>query len=349
MQDELHPAAFVEESFGDDGLLCWHVAQHGAAGHDVFNQLLGSGIVEPTLVFEPGDCVLHLRRQLKPAHPLFGRRFAAVFRDSNLYGQRSGVGQHCADAFAQLRNMVRKFSGARRRFPQPERHTGRGAVGVFDQHSASSRFNARDTPGGVPQQEDVARITFDGKVFIEGANDNLFRLHDDGEEGCVRNRPAACDRRQSRTASSPQLLIDLVAVKVGAISSALRCNTLGEHLDDAFKLVIGELPVRIGLPHERCQLLLVPLLATAHGDNLLGENVEWLLGNRDSIEVSALDGANIGRALHQVVASGNKEAPLGNRSAPVTGASDALQSHRDRTRRVDLANQVNVADVDAQF
>ena len=59
VNDELHPAAFVEEALGDDGLLRRHFAQHGAAGDDVLDELLRAGIVEPAFVLQPRDRVLH--------------------------------------------------------------------------------------------------------------------------------------------------------------------------------------------------------------------------------------------------------------------------------------------------
>ena len=40
-------------------LLRRDLAQHGAAGDDVLDQLLGAGIVEPAFVLQPGDGVLH--------------------------------------------------------------------------------------------------------------------------------------------------------------------------------------------------------------------------------------------------------------------------------------------------
>ena len=55
VNDQLHPAAFVEEALGDDGVLRGHGAQHGAALQDVFDRLLGAGIVEPAFFFQPGD------------------------------------------------------------------------------------------------------------------------------------------------------------------------------------------------------------------------------------------------------------------------------------------------------
>ena len=36
-----------------------YFAQHRAAGDDVLDQLLSAGVVEPTLVLQPGDRVLH--------------------------------------------------------------------------------------------------------------------------------------------------------------------------------------------------------------------------------------------------------------------------------------------------
>ena len=59
VDDELHAAAFVEEAFGDDGLLGGNVAEHGASGDDVFDGLFGAGIVEAAFVFEPGDGILN--------------------------------------------------------------------------------------------------------------------------------------------------------------------------------------------------------------------------------------------------------------------------------------------------
>src|SRR5208282_2098009 len=46
VDDQLHPATFVEESFGNDRRLCRHIAQDGAPFERVLNQLLGAGQVE---------------------------------------------------------------------------------------------------------------------------------------------------------------------------------------------------------------------------------------------------------------------------------------------------------------
>ena len=68
-----------------------------------------------------------------------------------------------------------------------------------------------------------------------------------------------------------------------------------------------------------------------------------------TIEIALANGANRGGAFQQVVARGGEEAAFGDGSAPVTGAADALQRDGDGARRVDLADQVDGADVDAEF
>ncbi len=63
---ELHAAAFVEKSLGDDGGLRGNRAQHGAPGDDVLDGLLGAGVVEAALALEPvdgrGDASARFRR-----------------------------------------------------------------------------------------------------------------------------------------------------------------------------------------------------------------------------------------------------------------------------------------------
>ena len=55
VQDELHAAALVEEALGDDGRLGGDGAENGAAGDDVSDELLGSGIADAAFFHEPRD------------------------------------------------------------------------------------------------------------------------------------------------------------------------------------------------------------------------------------------------------------------------------------------------------
>jgi len=67
------------------------------------------------------------------------------------------------------------------------------------------------------------------------------------------------------------------------------------------------------------------------------------------IELAGAHFADEGGLLKQVVASGCKEAALGDGSTPVTGAADALHGDGDGTGAGDLADEVNIADVDSEF
>ena len=93
----------------------------------------------------------------------------------------------------------------------------------------------------------------------------------------------------------------------------------------------------------------MPVLGGASGHDLLRENVQRSLGNFDAIEISVTDRANQRGAFDQFIARGGEQAALGNRAAPVAGASDALQGHGDRARRADLADQVDCANINSQF
>jgi hypothetical protein len=46
----LHAAALVKKALGNDSVLSWNRAEHGAPGEDVFNRLLGPGVIQPALL-----------------------------------------------------------------------------------------------------------------------------------------------------------------------------------------------------------------------------------------------------------------------------------------------------------
>ncbi len=52
---QLHPAAFVEEALGNDRVLRGDGAQYRAALQNVFDRLLGAGIIQPAFFFQPGN------------------------------------------------------------------------------------------------------------------------------------------------------------------------------------------------------------------------------------------------------------------------------------------------------
>jgi hypothetical protein len=51
VDDELHAAGLIEKAFGHDPVLSRNRAEHGAPGQNVFNRLLGPGVIQPALLF----------------------------------------------------------------------------------------------------------------------------------------------------------------------------------------------------------------------------------------------------------------------------------------------------------
>src|SRR5271167_234817 len=54
-------------------------------------------------------------------------------------------------------------------------------------------------------------------------------------------------------------------------------------------------------------------------------------------------------AFQQIIASGGENPAFGYRSAPVAGAANALQTNRNRTRRANLANQIDTAYINSKL
>src|SRR5262249_5648736 len=101
--------------------------------------------------------------------------------------------------------------------------------------------------------------------------------------------------------------------------------------------------------HERIKLVLVPLARGYFGDDLLGQHVERLIRDGKPVKLAAADAVEQRRALHQLVARQRKQPALGRAVDGVPGPPDALEKARDRARRPELADEVDLADVDAQF
>ena len=67
------------------------------------------------------------------------------------------------------------------------------------------------------------------------------------------------------------------------------------------------------------------------------------------IEFAPAHAVEQGGAFDQVVAGGGEQTALGGAADLVPGATDPLQKSRNRARRGDLADQVDVANIDPQF
>ena len=134
-----------------------------------------------------------------------------------------------------------------------------------------------------------------------------------------------------------------------AAPAAPRAEAVGQHVDDRREILPRQVAIRPGAPHQREQLVLAPLARGDLGDDLLRQHVERLLRDRETIELAAADAVEQRRALDQLVARQRKQPALRRAADRMARAADALQEAGDRARRAELADEVDVADVDAEL
>ncbi len=126
-------------------------------------------------------------------------------------------------------------------------------------------------------------------------------------------------------------------------------EALGQHPDDRVEVVARKRAKRPTAPDQIEERRFRPILRCDFRDDLLSEHVERLLGNLQPVKLAAADAVEERGAFDEIVARERKQASLGGAANGVTRAADALQEGRDRTWGTDLANEVDIADVDPEF
>jgi len=102
-----------------------------------------------------------------------------------------------------------------------------------------------------------------------------------------------------------------------------------------------------GAADQRIELVLAAVARSDLGDDLLRQDVERLFRDGQAVELAAAHAVDEGRTLNELVARQREEPPLGRAVDGVAGAPDALQEAGDRARRGELADEVDIADIDA--
>src|SRR5581483_1086317 len=92
-----------------------------------------------------------------------------------------------------------------------------------------------------------------------------------------------------------------------------------------------------------------PLAARDFGDDLLSEHIERVAFDLERIELAAAHRVEQRRAFGEIVARQRKEPRLRRAADGMPRTARTLQERRDRTRRRELADEVDVADVDAEL
>ena len=146
---------------------------------------------------------------------------------------------------------------------------------VFYQHARSFGLHAPDAPRSISEQHNVACLALDREIFVDCPNISAIGLGYNREESIVRNRAAAGDRRQSRSATRSQSAIHFVVMHIRAVTSALRGDALRQHRENFIEALAREISVGIGPLHEREQFVLIPSIIQREADARVGSYVEF--------------------------------------------------------------------------
>ena len=316
MHHQLHPARVVEEALEHDIRVGGHEAEAVARGAHVGGQLARPRLRQGALPAQAAD-------------------------------ERVLVVQPLRDLAAQAAHLLRKLDRAPGRFPQPEGHGGRRAVGVHHTHRAL--LHAADAPRGGAQQEDVPRRALHGEILVHRAHGDVLRLGHDAVVAHLGDDAAVVEGGQPRPPPSAHHAVDAVAVDERGRAAGPLADALRQHGHDLVEGLARERREGRGAAHERVEGVLRPGLAGALGHDLLGQHVERRVRRRDAVQPPRAHRPHERRAFHQLVARGGEEASVRAQPEGVAGAPDALQQRGDAARRPHLADEVDAADVDAQL
>src|SRR6516164_2381670 len=101
--------------------------------------------------------------------------------------------------------------------------------------------------------------------------------------------------------------------------------------------------------HQRVKLVLTAFTCGNLGDELLRQHIEGLLRDIEPVKLTAAHAVEDSCALDQFVARERKQPALWRAVNGMTGAANPLEKTRDRAGRPDLTDEVNIANVDAEF
>ena len=216
-------------------------------------------------------------------------------------------------------------------------------------HPHRAALDAQDAPRGVAELEDVAGQALDGEVLVERAETGPVGLQHHVVVGVVGDGAAGGHRGEAGAAPGAQLAVDHVAVQVGGAAAPPGRESAREHREKLPPPVAIEVPVRPGAANRREQGVLAPVLRRHHGDRLLRQHVEGSDRHVQRIELTAPNRVQDRCALDQLVAGEREQPALRGAVHRVAGAAGALQEGRDGARGAELADEIDVADVDPEL
>ncbi|CRM16802.1 hypothetical protein [Pseudomonas sp. 24 E 13] len=320
VDDQLGAPGRVEKPLHDQGVLRRQGAEGQARAGQVIQQLFGAGAVQAEGVGEP-----RLRRL-----------------------QVTGAGaEQVVQLPLQTGHRRRQLVAAPRRFAYPERNGRRLTVGVLDAHLAG--VHPQDAVGRIAELENIAGDAFHRKVFVDAADVQALGLEQHAVVGVVGDGAAAGHGREPGATAAAQGVSHGVPMQISAAHALAAVVAVGEHVQQRLVMALVQRGIGRGAADKRQQGSFRPFARADLGDDLLGQHVQRRHGDVQGVELATAHAVEEGGAFDQVVAGGGKQAALGRTADLVPGAADPLQKPVDRAGRADLADQVHIADINAQL
>ena len=150
-----------------------------------------------------------------------------------------------------------------------------------------ARANTLDFVRAVAELEDVAGEAFNREIFIQGANKNFGRFENYTIVTRVRNRAAICDRRQARAASATDAPVHRIVMQISSAASTSCRESFRKHAHHFIEFFTLQILEWIRTRDHLKQRIFRPFHRRGRRDDLLRENIEWLLGNFQMIQFAA--------------------------------------------------------------
>src|SRR5262245_39321831 len=169
MDDQLHAAGFVKEALQHDGRVRRQTAECCQSRGQVFDELARGRPANSDVFGEPTP-----RRVARG----FGPEARGQLTTKSGYRQR-------------------KLMATSRRLTQPEGNGGRRSLRVLDAYQPA--FHAQDAIGRIAELKHVPGEALNGKIFIDGADDQALWFQDYLKVRVVRNGAAGGQRCEARS------------------------------------------------------------------------------------------------------------------------------------------------------
>src|SRR4029453_5587522 len=134
---------------------------------------------------------------------------------------------------------------------------------------------------------------------------------------------------QSRPAPAAQTMIYGIMMNQCRASPALGAKTGGEHLDDIVEFFPGQISIRPRQTNELEERIFIPIFGGSGGDDLLGENIQRLFRNQQTIKLTASNTTQQRSAFDEFIATQRKDTAFRHTATFVLRATGALQQRRN--------------------